>query len=161
LADLALKRAPAAERVLIGGLGLGFTLRATLDRVGSDASVVVAETSEALLRWNRTHLAHLAGRPLEDGRARVVIGDVFDRIAEGGWDVVLLDVDNGPNAMVHSTNERLYDDDGVRTCLDALTAGGVLGVWSALPDAPYFERLRAAAKDAEAFTVSAGGTDGD
>jgi spermidine synthase len=159
LAELALRRIPGAKRALVGGLGLGFTLRATLDLVASDAEVVIAETSDALVRWNRTHLADLAARPMDDPRVRLVMGSVFDRIAEsdGGYDVILLDVDNGPEALVHSTNDRLYDEAGVRLCLRALRPGGVLAVWSAFPNEEYLQRLRDCDLDAEAFVVPAGG----
>ncbi|MGZ3421522.1 MAG: spermine/spermidine synthase domain-containing protein [Polyangiales bacterium] len=163
LAQLAFSRSHGVRRVLLGGLGLGFTLRATLDLLPPDGQVVVAETSEALVRWNRTHVAHLAASPLDDPRVQLKMGDVGDRIAEasGSYDVVLLDVDNGPTALVHSTNDRLYDDDGVRACLTALRPNGVLAVWAAFPDDGYLRRLHDAGFDAEDFIVEAGGTDGD
>lgn len=163
LAELALRRVPGAKRVLVGGLGLGFTLRATLDLVPSDAEVVVAETSDALVRWNRTHLAELAARPIDDPRVRLVMGSVVDRIAEsdGAYDVILLDVDNGPIALVHTTNDRLYDEAGVRACMRALRPGGVLAVWSAFPNEEYLQLLRDCGLDADEIIEPAGGTHGD
>jgi len=163
LAELALRRVPGAKRVLVGGLGLGYTLRATLDLLPSDAEVVVAETSDALVRWNRTHLAELAGRPIEDPRVRLVMGSVADRIAEsdGAYDAILLDVDNGPYALVHEFNNALYDEAGTRASLRALSPEGVLAVWSAYPNDDYLDLLLDSGLAAEAIVAPAGGTAGD
>ena len=127
LATLAIAKAGTVERVLIGGLGMGYTLRAALNELGTSAAVVIAETSSALVRWNRTYLAHLADRPLDDPRVQLKMGDVGDRIAEAhaDYDVILLDVDNGPDALVHSTNDRLYGIEGCHAALGALRPGGV------------------------------------
>jgi spermidine synthase len=147
--------------VLVGGLGLGFTLRAALDRLPEDARVVVAELVPALVAWNRTRVAHLAGRPLDDPRTRLQQGDVLARIAEakGAFDAILLDVDNGPSPLSHAANDRLYGEQGVRACRDALRAGGVLAVWSAGPDDRYRARLERAGLEAEVHEVPArGGT---
>ena len=163
LAALALRRMPAAKRVLVGGLGLGYTLRAALDLLPSDAEVVVAETSAALVRWNRTHLADLAGRPIDDPRVRVVMGSAADRIAEsdGAYDVILLDVDNGPIALVHEFNQALYDEPGTRALLRALSPQGVLAVWSAYPNDEYLQLLNESGFVADAIVAAAGGTRGD
>ena len=157
LARLGLARAPAAATVLLGGLGLGYTLRATLDLLGPHAHVVVAELSDALVKWNRTHVAELADRPLDDPRAKLRIGDVLDRVREapGAYDAILLDVDNGPNALVQSSNDDLYDAAGIRACLAALRPGGVLAVWSAEDDPGYLERLQQAGCEARACEVAA------
>ncbi len=165
LATLALdrvKRPGGARTVLIGGLGLGYTLRATLDRIGREARAIVAEISPELVEWNRGPLAHLAGRPLDDPRTRLQIGDVVARIAEatGAFDAILLDVDNSPSSMVLTGNDRLYGMRGVKACAAALTAGGVLAVWSAGPDDPYLERLERAGLEAKAVTVPARGIGG-
>ncbi len=167
LAAIALRRMEGARArahaptVLVGGLGLGFTLRAALDRLSHEARVVVAELVPALVEWNRGPVAALAGRPLEDPRTRLQQGDVLARIAEakGAFDAILLDVDNGPSAVAHATTERLYGEAGVRACRDALRAGGVLGVWSAGPDDRYRARLEKAGLAVEVEPVPArGGT---
>lgn len=157
LASLALGKIESRRTVLIGGLGLGFTLRAVLDRVPVDARVIVAELVPKLAAWNRGPVAHLAGRPLDDPRVRLQIGDVAGRIAEAtkAFDAILLDVDNSPSSLVHAGNDRLYGEKGVRACLDALKEGGVLAVWSAGPDERYVERLAHAGFATETRTVSA------
>ena len=155
LATLAIAKAGTVERVLIGGLGMGYTLRAALNELGTSAAVVIAETSSALVRWNRTYLAHLADRPLDDPRVQLKMGDVGDRIAEAhaDYDVILLDVDNGPDALVHSTNDRLYGIEGCHAALGALRPGGVLAVWARNHDEDYLQRLREAGFDAESITI--------
>jgi spermidine synthase len=162
LALEALDRPGGARTVLVGGLGLGYTLRATLDRIGPAARAVVAEISPALVEWNRGPVAHLAGRPLEDPRTRLQIGDVADRIAEatGAFDAILLDVDNSPSSMVLAENDRLYGRRGVEACARALASGGVLAVWSAGPDERYVRRLEQAGLEARAVTVPARGVGG-
>jgi predicted membrane-bound spermidine synthase len=165
LAGLALARVSrpgGARTVLIGGLGLGYTLRATLDRIGPEARAVVAEISPELVAWNRGPLAHLAGSPLDDPRTRLQIGDVVARIAEanGAFDAILLDVDNSPSSMVLAGNDRLYGGKGVKACARALASGGVLAVWSAGPDDPYVEKLERAGLAARAVTVPARGPGG-
>ncbi|WP_242346310.1 spermidine synthase [Anaeromyxobacter terrae] len=162
LAAAALTRARAPRDVLVGGLGLGFTLRAALDRLPPGARVVVAELIPALVLWNRGPLAHLAGRPLDDPRVRVVEGDVLQRIAadRGAWDAILLDVDNGPSALAHPANARLYGEAGVSACRDALRAGGALAVWSAGQDPRYVARLGRAGLAAEAIAAPARGEAG-
>jgi spermidine synthase len=120
---------------------------------------VVAEISPELVAWNRGPLVHLAGRPLDDPRTRLQIGDVVARITEasGAFDAILLDVDNSPSSMVLAGNDRLYGMKGVRACARALSTGGVLAVWSAGPDEPYLERLEAAGLEGRAVTVPARG----
>lgn len=131
-------------RVLVGGLGMGFTLRATLDVVPDDATVVVAELVPAVVDWNRGPLAPLAQQPLADRRVRVEVGDVADimQTTPGGFDAILLDVDNGPAAFTASGNSRLYDNAGVAAARTALLDGGVLAVWSAWDDRKFEQRLR-------------------
>ncbi|BDG09983.1 spermine/spermidine synthase domain-containing protein [Anaeromyxobacter paludicola] len=157
LAALALRRVDRPRAVLLGGLGLGFTLRALLDRLPPDAKVVVTELSPELAGWNRDHVAHLAGRPLDDARARLQVGDVLGRIAEakGAYDAIVLDVDNGPSALAHAGNQKLYLRKGIEACRDALRGGGVLAVWSAGPDEAYLARLTRAGFDARAEVVPA------
>ncbi|MHB2018358.1 MAG: spermidine synthase family protein [Candidatus Xenobia bacterium] len=131
---------PRAQ-VLIGGLGMGFTLRGVLDALGPQAQVVVAEISADVERWNRTTLSDLAGNPLSDPRARVEIADVRHVIAsERKWDAILLDVDNGPTAVCSRSNQALYDQAGLWRIRAVLKDKGVLAVWSASDD-PNFVAL--------------------
>jgi spermidine synthase len=162
LAAIALREASAARAVLVGGLGMGFTLRALLDRLPRDAKVVVVELVSALVAWNRGPLAHLAGRPLEDPRVRLQHGDVRGRIGEArsAYDAILLDVDNGPSALAHPGNASLYGEGGVRACAGALRPGGVLAVWSAGPDPRYLARLERGGLSAREESVPARGVAG-
>jgi spermidine synthase len=162
LAAEALGRVAAPRDVLVGGLGLGFTLRAALDRLPPGACVVVAELVPALVAWNRGPIGHLAGRPLDDPRVKVAEGDVLGRIAASvaAWDAILLDVDNGPAALAHPANDRLYGEAGVRVCHRALRPAGALAVWSAGQDPRYLARLERAGFAAEAVVVPARGASG-
>jgi spermidine synthase len=131
-------------RVLVGGLGMGFTLRATLDLLRPDAIVRVVELVPAVVEWNRGPLGAIAGHPLSDPRVRIEIGDVgFTlRANPGGFDAILLDVDNGPAALTSLSNHGLYDNAGVAASYAALKVGGALGVWSAWEDRKFEQRLR-------------------
>ncbi len=131
-------------RVLVGGLGMGFTLRATLDLLPSGAAVTVAELVPAVVEWNRTHLAPLAGHPLDDPRVHIEPGDVgvLLRRQRGAFDAILLDVDNGPESFTTDTNSSLYDNAGVAAAHAALKKGGRLAVWSAWEDRKFEQRLR-------------------
>jgi spermidine synthase len=151
-----LVRRPGA-RVLIGGLGMGFTARAALDVLASDAEVVVVESVAAVVRWNREVLGHLAGEPLADPRLSVVQADVVDAIAEATcrYDAILLDVDNGPAAFTTFTNRRLYSVEGLERARKALRRDGVLAVWSTFQDGNFTARLRAVGFDAAAKRVLA------
>ena len=147
LATFACRRARTLEQpsVLIGGLGMGFTLRATLDILPPDAQVVVAEIVPAVVEWNRGPLGPLAGQPLEDKRVRVELDDVAVTLGShrGQFDAVLLDVDNGPTAFTTSSNNAgLYDDRGITAAFAALKTDGVLAVWSAREDRKFEQRLR-------------------
>jgi spermidine synthase len=156
----ALARPPRA--VLLGGLGLGFTLRAALDRLPQDARIIVVELVPAIVAWNRGPAAHLAGHALDDPRVRLQQGDAAQRIAEAveAYDAILLDVDNGPAALAHAGNDRLYGDAGLRACARALRAGGVLAVWSAAADPRFEARLGKAGLEARAHVVPARGGSG-
>src|SRR5688572_20836546 len=146
LAQFACRRARTLEqpRVLVGGLGMGFTLRATLDLLPKDAEVVVAELVPAVVEWNRDVLGPLAQHPLKDKRVRVDVQDValVLRSATAQFDAVLLDVDNGPTAFTAETNAGMYDDRGLAAARAALKPGGVLAVWSARDDRKFEQRLR-------------------
>jgi len=129
--------------VLIGGLGMGFTLRATLDLLPPDAVVVVAEVVPAVVEWNRGPLGPLAGHPLKDKRVQIEMGDVAVTLRSGHckFDAVLLDVDNGPTAFTTSDNAWLYDDRGIAAARAALKMDGMLAVWSARDDRKFEKRL--------------------
>jgi spermidine synthase len=131
-------------RVLIGGLGMGFTLRAALALLPPGASVVVAELVPAVAEWNRGPLGPLAGHPLRDPRVRLELCDVAAvlRASPGAFDAVLLDVDNGPSPLTASDNAGLYDDRGIAAARAALRPGGTLAVWSAREDRAFEHRLR-------------------
>ena len=157
LAESSLDRCDDPHAVLVGGLGLGFTLRAVLDRVEEDAVVTVAELVPALVAWNRTHLAPLHDRALEDPRVEVVEGDVYDTLKRSprAFDVVLLDVDNGPVGLSAVNNNRLYTESGMQTCYRSLKPGGVLTVWSAGEDKKFERRMLNAGFDVEVVRVAA------
>jgi spermidine synthase len=148
LAEMAIARLAdrPRPRLLIGGLGMGFTLAAALRRLGPEGRVVVAELVPAVVIWNRGPLAALAGRPLEDGRASVHAGDVAEvlRAERQAYDAILLDVDNGPEGLVRKGNDWLYARPGLEAAFAALRPGGVLAVWSAAPSAVFVQRLRRA-----------------
>lgn len=155
LAEQALALFQAPRAVLVGGLGLGFTLRAVLNRVASDAVVTVAELVPELVGWGRNQLAELNERPLEDPRCKVVVGDVLDtiRASRGAFDVILLDVDNGPVALSQASNQQLYSEQGIRACHQALRPAGVLAVWSSGPNARFEHRFAAAGFDVKMMRV--------
>ena len=157
LAELACAKIAGVKkpRVLIGGLGMGFTLAATLQTVGPDAEVVVAELVPEVVEWNRTLIGAPSGHPLADPRSRVYVGDVADLIRQsaGGFDAVLMDVDNGPEALVRRENDWLYSGDGLRATRAALRPRGVLAVWSASPDRAFSKRLQHAGFDVNEHVV--------
>ena len=131
--------------VLVGGLGMGFSLRATLDILPAGATVVVAELLPAIIEWNRAFLGPLAGHPLGDRRVRVELGDVAVTLRDGRgrFDAVLLDVDNGPSAFAQTGNGALYGDAGLAAARAALRRPrGVYAVWSARADMKFEHRLR-------------------
>lgn len=144
-------------RVLVGGLGMGFTLAAARREVAADAELVVAELLPAVIEWNRGPLAHLAGHPLDDPRVQIATGDVATtiRAARAAWDVILLDVDNGPNGLTRAANDQLYTVAGLRQIVGALRPGGVLGVWSVAPDAEFTRRLEHVGFDVHEVAVRA------
>jgi spermidine synthase len=130
-------------RILIGGLGMGFTLRAALDILPASATVIVSELVPKVVSWAEGALSHLFGQSLSDPRVALEIRDVHDLIVEqeGCLDAILLDVDNGPDGFTNVANERLYSRWGLRAALAALRPGGILAVWSAYPDDAFCARL--------------------
>lgn len=150
-------------RVLVGGLGMGYTLAAALEALSGDARVEVAELLPAVVEWNRTHLAHLAGRPLDDPRVTVKEQDlaVLLKQARGQYDAVMNDVDNGPDGLLLAANHWLYSPAGLRTTYHALKPGGCLTIWSVGPDVTFTRRLRLAGFEArEVRLKDRGGTRG-
>lgn len=129
-------------RVLMGGLGMGYTLRQVLDMLGPQAQVVVGELLGAVVEWNRKFMGELNGQPLADQRVHLKTGDIVELIAQskGRFDAILLDIDNGPSAMTDSGNYRLYGHEGIMACQRALRQKGCLAVWSAEPS-KNFEQL--------------------
>lgn len=145
LADLSCERIAgrARPRVLVGGLGMGFTLAAALQALGPDAEVVVAELVPEVVEWNRQAMGVPAGQPLADPRSSVYIGDVSDLLRQqrAAFDAILLDVDNGPEALIRRENDWLYTVSGLETTRLALRPEGVLAVWSAGRDRLFTSRL--------------------
>jgi spermidine synthase len=146
LAELACERMGASDkpRILVGGLGMGFTLAAALAAAGPNAEVVVAELVPEVVEWNRELMGQASGHPLADPRTRVYVGDVADviREEEGAFDAILLDVDNGPEALIRRENNWLYTIGGLESTRRALRPQGVLAVWSAGPDQLFRARLK-------------------
>ncbi|MEA3011441.1 MAG: hypothetical protein QOJ91_3133 [Sphingomonadales bacterium] len=159
LATLACERIAGRARpaILIGGLGMGFTLRAALSALGRDSAVTVSELVPAIISWARGPMAHIHAGSLEDPRVRIVESDVGDLIAQArsGFDAILLDVDNGPDALSRDTNDRLYDLDGLSRAKAALKPGGLLAIWSAAADPAFSRRLAMAGFRVEEVTVRA------
>ncbi|AZO80274.1 MULTISPECIES: hypothetical protein [unclassified Bosea (in: a-proteobacteria)] len=143
--------------LLIGGLGMGFTLRAALAVLPKDAEIVVAELIPAVVAWARGPLAAIFAGCLDDPRVSVREADVADVIRDGSdrYDAILLDVDNGPDGLMVEANDRLYDHAGLSHAKAALRPGGVLAVWSAGPDRSFTQRLRQAGFAVEEKTVRA------
>jgi len=151
-------RSRKAARVLIGGLGMGFTLRAALASLGPDAGVTVAELVPAVIAWARGPMSDVFGASLADSRVSLREADVGELIRSGAsaFDAILLDVDNGPTALSTFTNRRLYSDAGLPSARRALRGDGVLAVWSTFQDARFTARLRAVGFDARTKRVLAG-----
>ncbi|HEY5379752.1 MAG TPA: spermidine synthase [Pseudolabrys sp.] len=151
-----------APRILIGGYGMGFTLRAALHVLGPLAQIEVAELVPAVIAWARGPMAEMSGNALGDPRLHVHEGDVGELIrkARAAYDAILLDVDNGPEGMTRAENDRLYDVKGLRAAHAALRPGGVLAVWSSKPNPKFTERLRQCRFAAEEIPLRAKGPRG-
>ena len=164
LAEIPCKRVAGRPqvRVLIGGLGMGFTLASALRHLGKDAEVQVAELVPGVIEWNHGPLGEKSGYPLRDPRARVLNDDVAAilKAGPGAFDAIMLDVDNGPEGLTQKSNSWLYSMEGLRTCAKALRKGGVLAVWSASADRQFSERLSRAGFNAEELQVFAHGDRG-
>ena len=131
-------------QVLVGGLGMGFTLAAALKVVSQSARITVAELIPAVVEWNRGALGERAGRPLQDERVLIHTGDVIDLFSKNKsiFDAVLLDVDNGPEGLTHSANHRLYSLNGLKAICNSLRTEGMLAIWSAAPDDTFLRSLK-------------------
>lgn len=143
--------------LLIGGYGMGFTLRAALGVVNAQAQVTVAELVPEIIEWARGPMSELAAGCLDDPRVTLVEGDVAALIgdAQGRYDAILLDVDNGPDGLTAQANDQLYSARGLAAARDALKPGGILAIWSAAPDEPFTRRLRQAGFHVEEAVVKA------
>ncbi len=150
----------AAPQLLIGGYGMGFTLRAALAALGGQARVSVAELVPEILDWARGPMAALTAGCLDDPRVAVIAGDVADAIAAGAerYDAILLDVDNGPDGLVRDDNDRIYSRAGLLAAKRALRPGGILAVWSAAPDKAFAKRMKEAGFAVEEADVRARST---
>lgn len=158
LTDRAMAHGP---NILIGGYGMGFTLRAALRQMPAEAKVVVVELVPQIIEWAKGPMAHHTGDCLADPRLILEMTDIADPIAEAAdgmraqFDAVLLDVDNGPDGLVRAENDRLYSPKHLRTIRDALAPGGVLAIWSAAPDPRFTRRLEKAGFEVETLEVRA------
>jgi spermidine synthase len=164
LAELVCARLAGRSRVrmLIGGLGMGYTVGAALRHLSAESQVVVAELVPAVVEWNRGPLADLAGRPLEDPRVTVRVIDVARilRSEKEAYDAILLDVDNGPEGLTRKGNNWLYAQVGLESAQAALRPAGVLGVWSSQPNRAFTRRLRQVGFSVEEVSVRARGARG-
>ena len=162
LATLAFERLSGrpAPRVLIGGLGMGFTLRAAQAVAPTGAQLIVSEIVPELIAWATDHMRVVFGECLADPRVEVRAGDVVEEIrgARGVYDAILLDVDNGPGGLTRAGNDTLYGERGLQMAHQALTPGGILAVWSAHPDEGFTRRLGRSGFEAKAHMVRAGRT---
>ena len=149
-------------RILIGGLGLGFSVRAALDMLGAASEVVVAELVPKVVEWNRTYLAHLAKSPMNDRRVTVREVNVADiiRAEKESFSAILLDVDNGPEGVTRQANNWLYTLAGLEAANEALLSGGILSVWSSGRNKPFVKRLRKASFDVDEESVYSRGHKG-
>ena len=152
----------SAARVLIGGLGMGFTLAAALRSVGPGAEVTVAELIPEVVEWNRGPLGECSGRPLEDPRTRIHVGDVAKLLkrSRASFDVIALDVDNGPEGLTRNSNNWLYTLAGIVVAQEALRPGGILAYWSAGADQDFYDGLRRCGLMVEEAMVYAHGNKG-
>lgn len=144
-------------RILIGGLGMGYTLSAALEQSRRDTRIIVSELIPAVVRWNREHLGHLAGMPLDDPRVAVEEEDVAKIIRQrrSAWDAILLDVDNGPEGLTRQANDCLYSRSGLKTSFLALRPRGILAIWSSKADEAFTRRMNQCGFHTETLIVRA------
>jgi len=159
LAEIACKHVGKIKspHLMIGGLGMGFTLRAALNHAKKDAKVTVVELSPSVIKWNREHLGHLADFPLQDARVDVLeddVGKVMKRHKDT-FDAIMLDVDNGPDGFTRQENDVLYGYNGLTKAYESLKQGGVFTVWSAASDKAFTQRLKKVGFEVREQTVRA------
>ncbi len=144
-----------APNILIGGLGMGYTLRQALDMLSLHAQMVVGELLDSVVEWNREFFGELNGRPLEDKRVDLITGDIVNLISrsKSQFDAILLDIDNGPNAMTYAGNRNLYSREGIMSCRRALRKQGCLAVWSAAPSKKFEQLLMSCSFHVRRFRV--------
>ena len=142
--------------VLVGGLGMGYTLRETLKLLGKSAKVVVSELLPDVVKWNRDHLGHLTDHPLRDPRVTVKIGDVMELVRDSHrtFDVIMLDVDNGPDPMTDRMNSGIYTREGIQACMDALHGKGILAFWSCSLSSGFETRIKKTRAHTARFRVA-------
>jgi spermidine synthase len=156
LATMTIERLGTRDaHLLIGGYGMGFTLRASCAALSPRGKMTVVELVPEIVSWAKEHMTDLTGNCLDDPRVELVIGDVADAIRYGGYDAILLDVDNGPDGLTRHANNRLYSANGLRAAKAALNPGGLLAVWSAAPDRHFTRRLGEAGLAVDEVTLSA------
>jgi spermidine synthase len=159
LATLACRKIAAVKQphLLIGGLGMGFTLRAALSVLGAEARITVAELVPAVIAWARGPMAELFAGSLDDPRARILTADVgyVIQTSLAAFDAILLDVDNGPEGLIRRANDALYDSSGLQAARRALRPNGVLAVWSSGPHPEFSRRLRDVGFAVDEVTVRA------
>ena len=162
LARLARERLEGRKspKILIGGLGMGFTLRAALAEFGGDAAITVSELVPAVVSWARGPLAGLFAGSLDDPRVTIHEGDVAQMIAAGGWDAILLDVDNGPEGLTRDENDSLYGYEGLAAARSALRPGGLFAVWSSHRSPEFTRRLKGSGFKVEEIAARARGKRG-
>ena len=164
LATMSLARIKESRRphILIGGLGMGFTLRAALARLGPEARITVAELVPAVVAWARGPMSEIFGGSLSDPRVTILEADVggLIRSARSSYDAILLDVDNGPEGLTRAANDKLYESEGLGAARVALRPGGVLAVWSSGPNQAFAQRLRRTGLAVEELRVRANGRGG-
>ena len=158
LAELACKRVKKSNlKILIGGLGMGYTLAAAIKHSEPDTLITVSELIPAVIKWNKKHLGHLAGMPLNNPKVTIKTEDIATTIKnkQSAWDVILLDVDNGPEGLTRKANDRLYSEAGLQDNFSALCPNGILGIWSSGNDEAFTRRLKQSGFQVDIKTIRA------
>ena len=156
LAEMTIERLGNRDaHLLIGGYGMGFTLRASCSALSPKGKITIVELVPEVVAWSKQYMAEISGDALADPRVELIIADVADVIREGTYDAILLDVDNGPDGLTRDANNRLYSAPGLRAAMTALKRGGILAVWSAAPDRHFTRRLDEAGFAIDEVTTTA------